>query len=58
MHAGLHPGMKAPSNLTHNQCGIVVDALSERSFGKWTCRVYFAGLTLRSEKTVGKALGE
>ncbi|XP_063865664.1 snaclec convulxin subunit beta-like isoform X4 [Scylla paramamosain] len=56
VHAGLHPGMRAPSNLTHNQCGIVVDALTEISFGKWTCRVYLTGTTLGAKKTVGKAL--
>ncbi|KAG0710779.1 C-type lectin domain family 17, member A [Chionoecetes opilio] len=56
VHAGLHPNMRASSNLTHNQCGIVVDALTERNFGKWTCRVYFAGSTLRAERTIGKAL--
>ncbi|XP_063865668.1 CD209 antigen-like protein D isoform X1 [Scylla paramamosain] len=56
VHAGVHPGMRAPSNLTRNQCGIVVDALTERSLGKWTCRVYLDGATLKLEKTVGKAL--
>lgn len=56
VHAGVHPGIRAPVNLTHNQCGIVVDALPERSLGKWTCRVYLDGVTLKLEKTVGKAL--
>ncbi|XP_063865667.1 C-type lectin lectoxin-Lio3-like isoform X2 [Scylla paramamosain] len=56
VHAGVHPGMRAPSNLTHNQCGIVMDALTERNLGKWTCRVYLDGATLKLEKTVGKAL--
>ncbi|XP_063865661.1 C-type lectin domain family 6 member A-like isoform X1 [Scylla paramamosain] len=56
VHAGLHPGMRAPSNLTHNQCGIVVDALTEIFLGKWTCHVYLTGTTLIAEKTVGKAL--
>ncbi|MPC27758.1 hypothetical protein E2C01_020938 [Portunus trituberculatus] len=32
VHAGVHPSMRAPSNRTHNQCGIFVDALTERSF--------------------------
>ena len=56
MHAGLHAGLRAPHNLTHNQCGIVVEQSSGKDAGDWTCRVVLDGdgHTLNDVKTVGR----
>lgn len=56
VHAGLHPGLRAPGNLTNNQCGIVVERASEGHAGKWTCRALLDGQALRG--SIRAAVGE
>ncbi|KAK8749388.1 hypothetical protein OTU49_017526 [Cherax quadricarinatus] len=53
VHKGVHPGMRAPEDLTDNQCGIVIDSVSIEDSGEWTCRVFLAdGRELRGIKTL------
>ncbi|XP_053631623.2 snaclec 3 [Cherax quadricarinatus] len=54
VHSGVHPGMRAPEDLTDNQCGIVIDSVSVEDSGAWTCRVFLTGRggELRNSKTV------
>ena len=52
VHAGRHAGLRAPHNITHNQCGIVVEQGAARDAGTWTCRVFLQGESLSSVKNV------
>ncbi|KAK8749179.1 hypothetical protein OTU49_015719, partial [Cherax quadricarinatus] len=53
VHSGFHPGMRAPEDLTDNQCGIVINSVSVEDSGKWTCRVFLtSGGELRNTKVV------
>ena len=54
MHAGLHGGLRAPHNLTHNQCGIVVEKSSGKDTGEWTCHVLLNKAALKAVTTVGR----
>nr|XP_045588248.1 asialoglycoprotein receptor 1-like isoform X1 [Procambarus clarkii] len=54
VHAGVHPGLRAPEDLTDNQCGVVIDSVSVEDLGAWTCRVFLAGRTLLASRNVGK----
>lgn len=47
VYAGLHPGLRAPGNLTNNQCGIVVEQARAGHAGEWTCRALLDGQALR-----------
>ena len=60
MHAGRYEGLRAPHNLTHNQCGIVVEQSSGKDAGEWTCRVVLDGDVLKDVRTVkqGEDTGE
>ncbi|KAK8749187.1 hypothetical protein OTU49_015723, partial [Cherax quadricarinatus] len=54
VHAGAHPGMSAPRNLTDNQCGINIESVSTEDSGAWTCSVFLAdrGTEFHMTKTV------
>nr|XP_045588173.1 uncharacterized protein LOC123750095 isoform X1 [Procambarus clarkii] len=54
VHAGVHPGLRAPEDLIDNQCGVVIDSVSVEDSGAWTCRVFLAdnGGELRNTKIV------
>ncbi|XP_069939805.1 regenerating islet-derived protein 4-like isoform X2 [Cherax quadricarinatus] len=54
VHAGVHPGMRTPEDLTDNQCGVVIESLGVEDLGKWTCKVLLAGRSLVGSKKVGK----
>ena len=56
VQAGLHVGLRMPHNLTHNQCGIVVEKSSAKDVGEWTCHVLLDGdgVALKGVKTVGQ----
>nr|XP_045588273.1 C-type lectin mannose-binding isoform-like isoform X2 [Procambarus clarkii] len=58
VHAGVHPGLRAPEDLTDNQCGVVIDSVSVEDLGAWTCRVFLAGRTLLASRNVGKTQAE
>ncbi|KAK8749195.1 hypothetical protein OTU49_015724, partial [Cherax quadricarinatus] len=54
VHAGVHAGMRAPEDLTDNQCGVVIDSIGAQDLGAWTCKVHLAGRTLVGSRNVGK----
>ncbi|KAK8401232.1 hypothetical protein O3P69_002772 [Scylla paramamosain] len=54
VRAGRHVGLRAPHNLTHNQCGIVVEQAAARDAGRWTCRVFLQGKALTTVRNVRK----
>ncbi len=54
MRAGRHVGLRAPHNLTHDQCGIVVEQAAARDAGRWTCRVFLQGKALTTVRNVRK----
>ena len=56
MHLGRHEGLRAPYNLTHNECGIVVEHGAAKDAGTWTCRVFLEGKVLHGVKSVRKEI--
>lgn len=52
---GIHTTLSVSGNLTHNQCGIVIDSLSRNDFGKWTCKVFTQGhVSLKTTYVIDK----
>ncbi|XP_050736495.1 alpha-N-acetylgalactosamine-specific lectin-like [Eriocheir sinensis] len=52
VHGGRHAGLRAPSNLSDNQCSIVLEQASAGDAGAWTCTVFLQGSALTTVRNV------
>ncbi|KAK8749188.1 hypothetical protein OTU49_015723 [Cherax quadricarinatus] len=52
VHTGFHHGMRAPEDLTNNQCGIIIDSVSNEDLGEWRCTVHLPGRSLTGSRRV------
>lgn len=52
VYSNVYDGLSKPQNTVGNECGIVVNSADISHHGKWTCKVFVVGNSLRGSKNV------